>query len=55
MMPKSAEVIVIGSGIGRLSCAALTARAGKEALVLEAHSQPGVAAHGFDFNGYNLC
>ena len=53
-MPKSAEVIVIGSGIGGLCCAALTARAGKEVLVLEAHSQPGGAAHGFERNGYHF-
>ena len=53
-MPKSAEVIVIGSGIGGLCCAALTARAGKEVLVLEAHSQPGGAAHGFERQGYRF-
>ena len=54
LMPKSAEVIVIGSGIGGLCCAALTARAGKEVLVLEAHSQPGGAAHGFERQGYRF-
>ena len=53
-MPKSAEVIVIGSGIGGLCCAGLTARAGKDVLVLEAHSQPGGAAHGFERQGYHF-
>ena len=54
LMPKSTEVIVIGSGIGGLCCAGLTARAGKEVLVLEAHSQPGGAAHGFERQGYRF-
>ncbi len=53
-MPKSTEVIVIGSGVGGLCCAGLTARAGKEVLVLEAHSQPGGAAHGFERHGYRF-
>ena len=53
-MPKSAEVIVIGSGIGGLCCAGLTARSGKDVLVLEAHSQPGGAAHGFKRQGYHF-
>ncbi|MFM9109294.1 MAG: phytoene desaturase family protein [Prochlorococcaceae cyanobacterium] len=49
-----AEVIVIGSGIGGLCCAGLCARAGREVLVLEAHSQPGGAAHGFRRGGYHF-
>ena len=46
-MKDRVDVVVIGSGIGGLCCAALCARAGREVLVLEAHTQPGGAAHGF--------
>jgi phytoene dehydrogenase-like protein len=49
-----AEVIVIGSGIGGLCCAGLLARAGRQVLVLEAHGQPGGAAHGFRRGGYHF-
>lgn len=49
-----AEVIVIGSGIGGLCCAGLLARGGRRVLVLEAHSQPGGAAHGFRRGGYHF-
>ena len=46
-MASKTGVIVIGSGIGGLCCAGLLARGGKEVVVLEAHSKPGGAAHGF--------
>lgn len=41
------DLIVIGSGLGGLCAAALAARHGLEVLVLEAHANPGGAAHGF--------
>lgn len=46
------DVVVIGSGIGGLSCAALLARYGFEVVVCESHTIPGGAAHGFERNGY---
>tara|TARA_B100000965_G_scaffold392177_1_gene401429 strand:+ start:1431 stop:2960 length:1530 start_codon:yes stop_codon:yes gene_type:complete len=51
---ENPEIIVIGSGIGGLCCAGLLAKAGKNVLVLEAHSKPGGAAHGFEKNGYKF-
>ena len=53
-MTSKTEVIVIGSGIGGLCCAALCARAGHEVLVLEAHGAAGGAAHGFQRQGYHF-
>lgn len=41
------DLLVIGSGLGGLCAGALAARHGLEVLVLEAHSAPGGAAHGF--------
>ena len=53
-MKDSVDVLVIGSGIGGLCCAGLCAKAGRDVLVLEAHHQPGGAAHGFQRQGYHL-
>ncbi|NET74100.1 MAG: NAD(P)/FAD-dependent oxidoreductase, partial [Sphaerospermopsis sp. SIO1G2] len=51
---SNTEVIVIGSGIGGLSCAALLAHYGIEVIVVESHSIPGGAAHAFERNGYKF-
>jgi phytoene dehydrogenase-like protein len=48
------EVVIIGSGIGGLSCAALLARYGVDTIVCESHSIPGGAAHSFERNGFKF-
>ena len=54
MLRTDVDVLVIGSGIGGLCAAGLCARGGREVLVLEAHHQPGGAAHGFQRQGYHF-
>ncbi|MBG1269018.1 phytoene desaturase family protein [Nostoc sp. WHI] len=51
---QNTDVVVIGSGIGGLSCAALLARYGFEVIVCESHSIPGGAAHTFERNGFKF-
>lgn len=51
---KDYDVIVIGSGIGGLTTAALLSKAGKSVIVLEAHDRPGGYAHGFKRKKYQF-
>lgn len=48
------DIIVIGSGIGGLSAAALLARYGKRVVVCESHTIPGGAAHTFKRRGFEF-
>ena len=48
------DAIVIGSGIGGLSCAATLARSGKKVLVLEQHDVAGGCLHSFEDKGYEF-
>jgi all-trans-retinol 13,14-reductase len=48
------DVIVIGSGIGGLSAAALLAKEGKKVLVLEQHDIAGGNLHTFTEKGYEF-
>lgn len=50
----SLDVIVIGSGIGGLTCASLLARYGKRVLVCESHAIAGGAAHSFKRRGFEF-
>lgn len=51
---QNCEVIVIGSGIGGLTAAALLARYGKQVLVCESHAIAGGAAHSFARRGFTF-
>lgn len=44
---STSDVVVIGAGLGGLSCAAMLAKYGYTVTVAEAHDRPGGAAHSF--------
>lgn len=46
------DVIVVGSGIGGLACAALLAKLGRSVCVLEQHYTAGGFTHAYERNGY---
>ena len=48
------DYIVIGSGIGGLSCAALLSYYGYSVTVLESHYLPGGVAHTFEKDGFKF-
>jgi carotene isomerase len=51
---QDSDVIVIGSGIGGLTAAALLARYGKRVIVCESHTIAGGAAHSFRRRGFEF-
>ena len=53
-IPTDIDAIIIGSGIGGLSCAAFLSRVGKRCLVLEQHYIAGGCTHSFVEHGYEF-
>lgn len=53
-MPPCLDAIVIGSGVGGLTAAALLSKAGKRVLVLEQHDQAGGCTHTFENKGFEF-
>ena len=51
-VPPNLDVIIIGSGMGGLSTAAILAKEGKRVLVLEQHDIAGGNLHTFTEKGY---
>ena len=47
-------VVIIGSGIGGLSCGCMLARYGRPVIVLESHEHAGGCAHAFERGGYQF-
>ena len=54
LVPDKPDAIVIGSGIGGLSTAAILAKTGRKVLVLEQHDQAGGCCHTFIDHGYEF-
>lgn len=53
-LPAATDDVVIGAGLGGLSCAALLAKYGLDVAVVEAHDTVGGAAHSFNRGGYTF-
>jgi all-trans-retinol 13,14-reductase len=54
-IPSDVDTIIIGSGMGGLSCAAILARLNRKVLVLEQHNDvAGGGTHQFDLGGYRF-
>ncbi|XP_061563968.1 inactive all-trans-retinol 13,14-reductase [Cololabis saira] len=53
-VPRSLDVIVIGSGIGGLTAGATLAKAGRRVLVLEQHDQAGGCCHTYIEKGFEF-
>ena len=54
LIPNGVDAIVVGSGIGGLTTAALMAKAGKKVLVLEQHDRAGGCTHTFVEQGFEF-
>ncbi|MEM9946565.1 MAG: NAD(P)/FAD-dependent oxidoreductase [Cyanobacteria bacterium P01_D01_bin.36] len=54
MPTQTTDIIIIGSGIGGLCCAALLAHYGLSVIVCESHTLLGGAAHGFHRQGHHF-
>ena len=53
-VPPALDAVVIGSGMGGLTAAALLSKAGKRVIVLEQHDQAGGCTHTFENKGFEF-
>ena len=53
-MTTQTEIVVIGSGLGGLSCGSILAKYGYKVIVCESHNIAGGAAHAFKYQGFKF-
>ena len=53
-MTTKTEIVIIGSGLGGLSCGAILAKYGYQVIICESHNIAGGAAHSFTRNGFTF-